>query len=198
MSNQPAWGAPQQPYPPTPQPPRKTGAGKVIGLSCLGVLAACLLIAVVAVAAFSDGDGESKRPDTSVAATPMKTAEQPEEAPESEGKAGNPPGKDVAKPEGDAKATATQAERFKAFVEKNGTTTEKEAVGHVTKVQGADEQNDIMDTADVFTDYSGGMMGAHSKDGKLIASAFADWRSSENGLVTVYDRDGEILSNGNF
>ncbi len=106
--------------------------------------------------------------------------------------------KDVAKPEGDAKATATQAERFEAFVEKNGTTTEKEAVRHVTKVQGADEQNDIMDTAEVFTDYSGGMMGTHAEDGKLIASAFADWRSSENGLVTVYGGDGEILSNGNF
>ncbi|SCK29166.1 hypothetical protein H181DRAFT_02286 [Streptomyces sp. WMMB 714] len=197
MSNQPGWGAPQQPYAPTPQPPRKTGAGKVVGLSCLGVLVACLLIAVVAVAAFSDGDGGSNRPDTSVAATPGETAEEPGEASKSEEKAGSS-NKEEAKPEGDAKATSTQAQRFKTFVEKNGTPTEKEAVRHVTKVQGADEQNDIMDAAEVFTDYSGGMMGTHANDGKLIASAFADWRDSENGLVTVYDKDGEILSNGNF
>jgi hypothetical protein len=37
----------------------------------------------------------------------------------------------------------------------------------------------------------------------LVASAFADWQksrgqASENGLVTVYDKNAEILSNGQF
>ncbi|MFF7856621.1 hypothetical protein [Streptomyces sp. NPDC007904] len=93
---------------------------------------------------------------------------------------------------------ASQAERFKAFVRKNGTPSEKEAVSHVTKVQGADEQNDILDAADVYTDFTGGIMGEGTGPAKLIASAFADWKHSENGLVTVYDADGELLGNGSF
>ncbi|WP_405845523.1 hypothetical protein OG528_05720 [Streptomyces platensis] len=48
------------------------------------------------------------------------------------------------------------------------------------------------------TDFTGGLMGPHQSEGKLIASAFADWKESKNGLVTVYDVKGEILSNGNF
>lgn len=93
---------------------------------------------------------------------------------------------------------ASQAEQFKAFVQKNGTAKEKEAVSHVTKVQGADEQNNILDAADVYTDFTGGMLGEGMGPAKLIASAFADWKQSDNGLVTVYDADGELLGNGNF
>jgi hypothetical protein len=94
-------------------------------------------------------------------------------------------------------------EQFKAYVSKNGTPTEAAAVKHVTKIQGADGINDILDSADIYTDFTGGMMGPHANDGKLIASAFADWqksrgKSSKNGLVTVYDSTAEILSNGNF
>ncbi|MFF8524300.1 hypothetical protein ACF05X_19505 [Streptomyces werraensis] len=97
-----------------------------------------------------------------------------------------------------AEKKASQAEQFKAFVEENGTAQEKAAVAHVTKVQGADEQNDILDTADVYTDFTGGIMGGGTGPAKLIASAFADWKQSENGLVTVYDADGELLGNGEF
>ncbi|MFE1265558.1 hypothetical protein ACFW5X_34225 [Streptomyces albogriseolus] len=97
-----------------------------------------------------------------------------------------------------AEKKVSQAEQFKAFVEENGTAQEKDAVSHVTKVQGADEQNDILDTADVYTDFTGGIMGEGTGPAKLIASAFADWKQSENGLVTVYDADGELLGNGQF
>ncbi|MGW6141710.1 hypothetical protein [Streptomyces sp. NPDC055140] len=97
-----------------------------------------------------------------------------------------------------ATSKASQAEQFKAFVTKNGTPKEKEAVAHVLKVQGADRQNDILDSADVYTDFTGGLMGEGSGPSKLIASAFADWKDSKNGLVTVYDADGEIITNGNF
>jgi hypothetical protein len=93
---------------------------------------------------------------------------------------------------------ASQAEQFKAFVAKNGTPKEKAAVAHVLKVQGADRQNDILDSADVYTDFTGGLAGEGSGPSKLIASAFADWKDSKNGLVTVYDADGEIITNGNF
>ncbi|WPW19709.1 hypothetical protein [Streptomyces sp. HNS054] len=97
-----------------------------------------------------------------------------------------------------AEKKLSQTEQFKAFVEENRTAQEKEAVSHVTKVQGADEQNDILDTADIYTDFTGGLMGEGSGPAKLIASAFADWKQSENGLVTVYDADGELLGNGQF
>ncbi|MGG7608926.1 hypothetical protein ACQ5JZ_05750 [Streptomyces sp. ZG43] len=96
------------------------------------------------------------------------------------------------------KPKATQAEQFKAFVEENGTPKEKEAASHVTKVQGAEKQNDLLDTADIYTDYTGGVMGEGTGPAKLLASSFADWKQSENGLVTVYDADGELLGNGEF
>ncbi|MBT3153240.1 hypothetical protein HTV45_20625 [Streptomyces sp. CHD11] len=41
-------------------------------------------------------------------------------------------------------------------------------------------------------------MGEGMGPAKLIASAFADWKSSDNGLVTIYDAEGELLGNGNF
>ncbi|CAM5515274.1 hypothetical protein ACFUV2_28945 [Streptomyces pilosus] len=107
-------------------------------------------------------------------------------------------GEGAAKDAGKDAGKASQAEQFKAFVQKNGTPQEKEAVAHVTKVQGADEQNDILDAADVHTDFTGGITGEGTGPAKLIASAFADWKQSENGLVTVYDAEGELLGNGNF
>ncbi|MEW2262779.1 hypothetical protein ACGF5T_09095 [Streptomyces sp. NPDC047853] len=108
-------------------------------------------------------------------------------------------GKADAKPAEDkAVEKASQAEQFKAFVGKNGTAAEKDAVSHVTKVQGAEEQNDVLDSADVYTDFTGGIMGEGTGPANLIASAFADWKQSENGLVTVYDADGELLGNGTF
>ncbi|EMF24181.1 hypothetical protein H114_28409 [Streptomyces gancidicus BKS 13-15] len=105
---------------------------------------------------------------------------------------------DAADKAGQTEQKASQAEQFKAFVQENGTDQEKEAVSHVTKVQGADDQNDILDTADVYTDFTGGIMGEGTGPAELIASAFADWKQSANGLVTVYDADGELLGNGQF
>ncbi len=65
-------------------------------------------------------------------------------------------------------------------------------------MQGAEEQNDILDAADVYTDFTGGIMGEGTGPANLIASAFADWKQSENGLVTIYDAEGELLGNGEF
>jgi hypothetical protein len=77
MSHQPDWGAPQQPYPPTPQQRRKSIAAKISGLSCLGVMALCLLIALIAVVALDSdrGDtGSGEVPDGSVAEKPAERA----------------------------------------------------------------------------------------------------------------------------
>lgn len=95
-------------------------------------------------------------------------------------------------------ATSTQAEQFQKCAAEKGTAGEKTAVKHVVKVTGADEHNGIADTADVFTNYTGGLIGPHAGDGKLIASAFASCYSSKNGLVTVYDKAGDVLANGNY
>lgn len=103
-----------------------------------------------------------------------------------------------ATPTADSKPAESQVEKFKAFVAENGTAGEREAMKHVIKVQGADDMNDILDSASVYTDLKGGLVGPDSGTGKLIASAFADWRSSKNGLVTVYGEDGDLIATGNF
>lgn len=155
----------------------------------LGAVVGIVVIGVVSANSGDNGDNGGKG-GTSAAAD--------KNAGGSGGKAAGK-GDDAAKSDaGDKGASkASQAEQFKAFVAKNGTPKEKDAVAHVLKVQGADQQNDILDSADVYTDFTGGLMGEGSGL-KLIASAFADWKDSKNGLVTVYDADGEIITNGNF
>jgi hypothetical protein len=92
----------------------------------------------------------------------------------------------------------TQAEEFTDCVNKTGTATEKKAVKHVTKVTGADKRNNILDSAEVFTDFTGGLAGPHQGEAKLIATAFTSCYESDNGLVTVYGEDGELIANANF
>lgn len=96
------------------------------------------------------------------------------------------------------KPQRTQAEEFTDCVNKNGTPTEKTAVKHVTKVTGADKRNNILDSAEIYTDFTGGIIGPHQGDAKLIASAFTSCYKSDNGLVTVYGEDGEMIANANF
>lgn len=155
----------------------KIALGAVVGIAVIGALSANA----------GDGDGDAKSDDRTSASAGEKTG----------GSTGAKPAEDKAG-EDKAEEKASQAEQFKAFVQKNGTAKEKDAVSHVTKVQGADEQNDILDAADVYTDFTGGIMGEGTGPAKLIASAFADWKDSENGLVTIYDADGELLGNGQF
>lgn len=102
------------------------------------------------------------------------------------------------------KTEPSVAEQFKVYVAKNGTAPEKNAVKHVTKVQGADDKNDILDSTDVYTDFKGDLMDSGATGAaKLIASAFADFQASrgkdsKNGLVTVYNASGDILGNGKY
>ncbi|WP_406266249.1 hypothetical protein OHT93_09220 [Streptomyces sp. NBC_00191] len=177
---QPYQGGPA-PYQPPPPPKKRMSPWAIVAITLGGIFA--FLIVVSIALGGTDTDKTTARKSTP-AATPQKTApvtptekKQPAKAPAKE---------------------LSPADQFKAFVAKNGSAEEKAAVKHVTKVQGADDQNDIADTADVYTDFSGGLVGPHQGEGKLIASAFADWRTSKNGLVTIYDKDGQLLSNGNF
>lgn len=109
-----------------------------------------------------------------------------------------------AKPKEDAPKSI--AEEFTAYVKENGTANEKEAAGHVTKIVGADRNSDILDTAEIHTDYTGSLMDIDSGaagNGKLLASSFAEFqksrgKDSKNGLVSVYNASGELISNGQY
>ncbi|WP_030238903.1 MULTISPECIES: hypothetical protein [unclassified Streptomyces] len=179
---------PNQPYPPqqpgfgapVPQPPKKRGVGKIAGLGCAGVIA-LFVIAAVATGGGGDDSTDTSAKDKAVAAD----SKPKDDGAERDEKAGPVDGR-------------TQAEQFRACVAKNGTGTEKAAVEHVTKVTGADKRNDILDSAEVFTDFTGGLMGPHQGEGKLIASAFTSCYESKNGIVTVYDENGEVLANANY
>ncbi|WP_134654735.1 hypothetical protein [Streptomyces sp. H23] len=168
----------------------KIALGAVVGIAVIGAMSAN--------SGDGDGDGGGKNDGRTSASAGEKSGDG---AKADGGKAdgGKADGASDAKPAEDkAVEKASQAEQFKAFVQKNGSPNEKNAVSHVTKVQGADEQNDILDAADVYTDFTGGIMGEGTGPAKLIASAFADWKDSENGLVTIYDAEGELLGNGQF
>ncbi|WP_326697756.1 hypothetical protein OG909_10670 [Streptomyces sp. NBC_01754] len=72
---QPDWhGPPQQPVGPVPQAPKKRSKGKVVGFSCLGVLAFFVLIGALGAIV---GDGDDKDDDTTNSAkgtAPASTA----------------------------------------------------------------------------------------------------------------------------
>lgn len=89
MSNQqypqqPGWGGPpQQPYgaPPfQPQPPKKSGAGRIIGFGCLGIIGLFLLIGIVAAVAGGSGDSGSKKSEDSGKAGSAAAAPENEKA----------------------------------------------------------------------------------------------------------------------
>ncbi|MGW7073541.1 hypothetical protein ACWGII_41670 [Streptomyces sp. NPDC054855] len=150
----------------------------MLGFGCLGVVA--LFVVIAAIAAATGGDSKDSTSSDKAATTNDK------------------PGSGDAKKDPPAEDKGSQADQFKACVAKGGSSNEKAAAKHVTKVTGADKNNDVLDSAEVFTDFTGGLAGPHASDGKLIASAFGSCYDSENGLVTVYDKSGEILSNGNY
>ncbi|NEB14628.1 hypothetical protein G3I32_38360 [Streptomyces coelicoflavus] len=167
----------------------KIALGAVVGIAVIGAMSAN--------SGDADGDGKSDGRTSASAGENADGGAKDKGGAEKGGEKSD--GAADAKPAEDkAVEKASQAEQFKAFVQKNGSPNEKDAVSHVTKVQGADEQNDILDAADVYTDFTGGFMGEGTGPAKLIASAFADWKDSENGLVTIYDADGELLGNGQF
>ncbi|WP_405613919.1 hypothetical protein [Streptomyces sp. NBC_01508] len=178
--------APYQPVPPYqhPEPPKqRSWFARHKVMTVIGALVAVMIIGGIA-----SGGGDDTASDTAKTAPEKQADAKPADADAA----------DKEKPADKPKKDLSQADEFKAFVGKSGTGPEKAAVKHVTKVQGADTQTDILDAADIYTDYAGGLMGPNQGDAKLLASAFADWKTSKNGLVTVYDKDGELMANGNF
>ncbi|WP_030189893.1 hypothetical protein [Streptomyces violaceorubidus] len=173
----------------------KIALGAVVGIAVIGALSANS----------ADGDGDARSESRTSASAGEKAggaasdgAAKADGGEKADGGAKADDASEAEPAEDKAVEKASQAEQFKAFVREHGTPKEKDAVSHVTKVQGADEQNDILDAADVYTDFTGGIMGEGMGPAKLLASAFADWKDSENGLVTIYDADGELLGNGQF
>lgn len=90
----------------------------------------------------------------------------------------------------------TELDKFKWCVNSHGIAGEKAAVKHVIKVQLIDHT--VADQGKVYTNYSGGMFGGDGSNSELLISAFADCYSSDNGLVTVYDKDGHVMGVGNY
>lgn len=177
--NQPGYGYPQQ-----PAPKQGMGKGAKFALGCGGaVVAALILMGGCAALVASDGDDDSMRKTDSPQTSQSTSSKKPKDKPTDTG---------------NVKPPASEAEQFKGCVNKNGSAAEKGAVSHVTKVTGTDDRNDIFDAPEVFTDFTGGFMSTDQGKAKLIASAFASCYESENGLVTVYGSDGEIIANGNF
>jgi hypothetical protein len=184
-------GLPHQPgFPQPPVPPKKRSKAK---LGCLGVLAV-IVIGGIASAVGSGSDDSSAGAAPSAASTGSSKG------------TGSSESRGPSKGTGSSKAAAPQqstVDAFKAYVKKHESAKTREAAAHVTKVQGADKNNDIIDTADIYTDYTGDLVSADAGNAKLLASAFADFqagrgKASKNGLVTVYNADGDILSNGNY
>ncbi len=182
---QPGYGYPPQPGMPQPQPPKKRRTGKVLGITA-AVFAGLIVIGAVAGGGDTDSAADTSNKDkaSSADSKPKTTGDDKTEKTD---KADAAPAKDQ-----------SQADQFKACVNKTGTPAEKTAIKHVTKVTGADKTNDILDAAEVFTDFTGGLMSKNNGDAKLIASAFASCYESKNGLVTVYGSDGDMISNGNY
>lgn len=169
MSDNMQYGQSQHPGWVPPQQPKKSPAGKIVGFGCLG--AAVLFFVVGGCATLMASSGED-----------MQKTDKPATA------------------QGSAAGGVlhTEAQIFVACVRKNGTAVEKSQVKHVTKVTGTDQRNDILDSAEVWTDYAGDMFGPSANNAKVLASAFVSCYDSDNGLVTVYSKSGEILANANF
>ncbi|MGY1454283.1 DUF4352 domain-containing protein [Streptomyces sp. SS8] len=82
-------GRPQQPMPPVPQ--KKSGAGKIIGFGCLGVIALFVVIGVIGAALGAGGDESAEKPAASAAPKEPgggekkdKGEEEPREEPQEE------------------------------------------------------------------------------------------------------------------
>lgn len=182
----PGWGQ-QQPgfqqpgHPQAPVPPKKRSKAMLGCLGCGGVLAAVIVIGGIAALAGSGSGGSS----SSTASSSVSSGSPKGTGPSTSG----PRQSDV--------------DAFKAYVKTHESAATRAAAAHVTKIQGADENNNILDAADIYTDYTGDLTSPDAGNAKLLASAFADFQSSrgkasKNGLVTVYSADGDILSNGNY
>ncbi|MET8841465.1 FxLYD domain-containing protein [Streptomyces rubiginosohelvolus] len=105
MSNQqwnPQWGQQpqQQGWSGQPQQPKKSNAGKAIGLGCLGVVGLLVVIGVVGAVASGGDDGDKGASSVSEPAARAPEKEPEEEAP---AKAKEPSG-----PEGDVKITGCE------------------------------------------------------------------------------------------
>jgi hypothetical protein len=174
---------PGQQWGPQPTPPKKS-RGKTLGFGCLGFIVVFIIIAVAANAGKSTSSSSDASSSSVKQSQPSSAASDSSSGDSSNSGSSNDGTSDA----------SSDIDKFKNCVSSSGTAEEKSAVTHVTKLQG-----NAMG-ADVYTDYSGGMMGPDQGNGKLIASAYASCTKSDTGsdLVTVYDKDGQILSNGNF
>lgn len=169
------------PHYPAPPPPRRN-TGLIVGLGCAGATVLVLVASCTAAVVSSSGDDKPTK-----SAVQADTTRSPKP---------RPTATSTARPKDTVKTS--EADRFKECAAKEGTDAEIEAVSHVTRVTGVDDMNNILDAADVYTDLTGDMFGPAGNSAQLISAVFSACYDSENGLVTVYSKSGEILGNDNF
>ncbi|MBB1261842.1 hypothetical protein [Streptomyces alkaliterrae] len=168
-------GSADHPY--TPPPPPRGGRGKALGFGCLGALIVLAFLVVVALAVRDDGGDSEELPSPTPATT-------------------GPADPGVEEPEGPE--AREEAAEFRECVEENGTDPEKMALQRVTAVTGSRDLNRENAAAEVFTDLPGGRVGPSIGQARLIAGAFASCYEADNGTVTVYSADGNMLATGRF
>lgn len=99
----------------------------------------------------------------------------------------------------DKAKSVKQAEEFKAWLDKHGSGSQKDAGGRVQKIIG--EWDDKTGTAFISTDINGGTTPV--KDGmataEAIAIAFNAYAETEQGRVSIYDVFGNaLITNAKF
>ncbi|GLW49765.1 hypothetical protein Stsp02_54260 [Streptomyces sp. NBRC 14336] len=93
----------------------------------------------------------------------------------------------------DSAQSEKNAAEFRAWAEKNGNAEEKDAVGRVQRILG--EWDSKTGNAYVSTDINGGKSEVKDPQGaaNTIAEAFAEWKDSDQGYVSVYDVFGNAM-----
>ncbi|WP_063741767.1 hypothetical protein [Streptomyces zinciresistens] len=85
------------------------------------------------------------------------------------------------------------AREFRAWINENGTAVQKGAVGRVQRIIG--EWNAKTGNAYVSTDINGGKTPVKDPQAAAdaVVKAFAEWKDSDQGFVSVYDVFGNAM-----
>ncbi|MFI5664404.1 hypothetical protein [Streptomyces sp. NPDC051684] len=92
-------------------------------------------------------------------------------------------------------AAGSATTKFQDHLKSTGTSQEQAAAGHVTRVQGA---GGFAPTVSIHTNYSANTDGMAAAT--LLADNYAAWKHTdgEDGLISVYSANGDLIGTANF